>query len=237
MRRGVGRNVAVGGRAQRAPAQSNRSDFSQQVQISNSRELIARFFADLRRALRLTLPQAAYYLQVRAEVIEALETGQVEYLPPWPETARIVMTYASMAGVDGRPALNAMGALIAELSRMAATEQQIASYASQAGGHFMRAGSAIANGARWLPQQAVQQVRQRPQRALYALSLPLGLLLLMMHTSVFDVVAKPFGATVRWVSGYFQEHFAPVRDGMRYIEVDDPRSRRADKLQIGSGSY
>ena len=78
---------------------------------------------------------------------------------------------------------------------------------------------------------------KRPQRALYAVSLPLGLVLLMLNTSVFDMVAKPFGSSVRWVSAYFQEHFAPVHDGLRYIEVDDPRSRRADKLQIGSGSY
>ncbi len=236
MRRGVERNVAVGGRAQRAPTPRGRSDFSQQVQISNNRELIARFFADLRRALRLTLPQAAYYLQVRPEIIEALETGQVEYLPPWPETARIVMTYASMASVDGRPALNAIGGLLTELARLAEVESQISGYASRAGG-LMRAGSAIANGAMRLPQQAMQEMRHRPQRALYALSLPLGLLLLMLHGSVFDVVSRPFGATVRWVSGYFQEHFAPVRDGMRYIEVDDPRSRRADKLRIGGGSY
>ena len=83
----------------------------------------------------------------------------------------------------------------------------------------------------------MHQIRQRPQRALYALSLPLGLVLVMLHTSVFALVAKPFSAAVSSVSVYFQVHFAPVRDGLRYIEVDDPRSRRADKLRISSGSY
>ena len=47
--------------------------------------MVARFFIDLRRALRLTLPQAAHYVQVHPEVIETLETGQIEYLPPWPK--------------------------------------------------------------------------------------------------------------------------------------------------------
>jgi hypothetical protein len=83
----------------------------------------------------------------------------------------------------------------------------------------------------------MHQIRQRPQRALYALSLPLALLLLLLHTSIFNLIARPFSSTVRSVSVYFQEHFSPVRDGLRYIEVDDPRSRRADKLQITSGSY
>jgi hypothetical protein len=237
MRRGVGRNVSVSGRARSERTERDRDDNPQQLQVSESRALIARFFIDLRRALRLTLPQAAHYVQVHPEVIETLETGQIEYLPPWPETTRLVLMYASMAGVDGRPALNAIGALLVVLSQPAPEGQKPRRSASEAGGHFRRAGSAIASGARRLPQGAMQQIRQRPQRALYALSLPLGLLLLMLHTSVFALVAEPFSATVRLVSVYFQEHFAPVRDGLRYIEVDDPRSRRADKLRIGSGSY
>ena len=103
--------------------------------------------------------------------------------------------------------------------------------------NLLRAGSAIASGARRLPQEALNQVRRRPQRALYALSLPLGLLVITMHSSILATVSKPFEMAVQSVSTYIQEHYGPVRDGMRYIEVDDPRTRRADKLQIGSGSY
>ena len=209
--------------------------------IAYSRAVIARFFADLRRALRLTLPQAAYYLQVRPEVVEALETGQVEYLPPWAETARVVMTYAAMAGVDGGSALNAVGALLAQLSQTVVQEpppvRPRPRHASQTGQRFRHAGSVLANGAKRLPQGAIHQIKERPKRALYALSLPLGLLLLLTHVSIFDLVAKPFAAGVRVVSAYVQEHFAPVHDGFRYIDVDDPRSRRTDKLQISSGSY
>lgn len=237
MRRGVGRNVSVGGRVRVERTARDRSEFSNQVQVSHDRELIARFFMDLRRALRLTLPQAAYYLQVHTNVIEALETGQVEYLPPWPQTTQIVMSYASMAGVDGRPVLNAIGNLIIMLQPVAdEPEEKPAGYASQAGGHFLRAGSALASGARRLPKDAIHQIRQRPQRALYALSLPL-FILLFFHASVFEVVAQPFSTAVNRVSVYFQEHFAPVQDGLRWIDVSDPRSRRTDKLQIAGGSY
>ena len=234
MRRGVGRNVSVGGRVRVERTARDRSEFSNQVQVSHDRELIARFFTDLRRALRLTLPQAAYHLQVHTSMIEALETGQVEYLPPWPQTVQIVMGYASMAGIDGRPALNAIGNLIVMLQPT--PEKSPASEGPHAGSHFLRAGSAIANGARRLPMDAMHQIRQRPQRALYALSLPL-FILLFLHASIFEVVAQPFSSAVQHVSVYFQEHFAPVQDGLRWIDVSDPRSRRTDKLQIAGGSY
>jgi hypothetical protein len=239
MRRSVERNVSVGGRVRVERTARDRSVFSNQVQVSNDRELIARFFMDLRRALRLTLPQAAYYLKVPTSVVEALETGQVEYLPPWPQTVQIVMGYTSMAGVDGRPVVNAVGNLLVMLQQAAAEEpeaQQPGNNSAQPAGHFLRAGSAIASGARRLPMDAMHQIRERPQRALYALSLPL-FVLLFFHASIFQVVAQPFSMAVDHVSVYFQEHFAPVKDGLRWIDVNDPRSRRTDKLRIAGGSY
>jgi hypothetical protein len=301
---------------------------------AESRALIARFFIDLRQALRLTVPQAAHYLAVRPDVVEALETGQVEYLPAWPDTSAIIMTYTSMAGVNGRPVLNAIGTLFTQLSVPAAppptrpqpqvvtqpqpqsqaqfrrqfsqtplqptvplgrpaapqpqsygenhgyaqgyapvrqqvpqqqdyrafpprqmpqrlpapvdahgpadddeAEPDIARSGLQVSSrNLLRAGSAIASGARRLPQQALDQVRERPQRALYALSLPLGVLFILMHSSIFATIAQPFEMAVQRMSTYFQEHYGPVRDGLRYIEVDDPETRRADKLQISGGS-
>jgi hypothetical protein len=212
----------------------DQSDFLRQVQTSRDRELIGRFFVDLRRALKLTLPQAAYYLNVPAEIIEALEMGRVEHLPPWPQTANLIMRYTSIAGIDGRSVLNAVGNLITTLQPPAPVRSS--GYASQAGAQFFRAGTAIANGARRLPKDAMHQIRERPQRALYALSLPL-FILLFFHASIFEVIAQPFTSAVHHASAYFQEHFAPVRDGFRWIEVKDPRSRRGDKLRIAGGSY
>ena len=237
MRRGVGRNVSVGGRVRVERTARDRSEFSNQVQVSHDRELIARFFMDLRRALRLTLPQAAHYLKVHTGVLEALETGQVEYLPPWPQTVQIVMGYTSMAGVDGRPVLNAIGNLIMTLQPSPdEPEEHVDDEHEPQGRNFFRAGSAIASGARRLPKDAIHQIRERPQRALYALSLPL-FILLFFNASILQVVAQPFSSAVGHVSVYFQEHFAPVQDGLRWIDVNDPRLRRTDKLRIAGGSY
>ncbi len=322
MRRSVGRNVSVGSHEfeRQGYDRSHASVPVASVQAqAESRALIARFFIDLRQALRLTVPQAAHYLAVRPAVVEALETGQVEYLPEWQETSAIIMTYTSMAGVNGRPVLNAIGLLFTQLSVRAAPPPSASEWPSQpeppfqpavsqfpqqhfhpqpvaqsqprpyaptphyvqpqgysplqgsmppqanrafsprpapeaesvpkqeadiAGSglavssrNLLRAGTAFASGARRLPQQALNQVRERPQRALYAISLPLVLLLVLMHSSIFATISQPFGVVVQWVSAYMQEHYGPVRDGMRYIEVDDPETRRADKLRISSGSY
>ncbi len=267
MRRGVGRSVSGQSYVRGQPIRAGHSPSGQAE--ADSRAVIARFFIDLRQALRLTVPQAAYYLQVPPEVVEALETGRVEYLPPWPETSAIIMTYASMAGINGKPVISAIGTLLTHLSVAAAPAvhfptapalaqrqpaprqltqrvrdtRAVREPAPVPGGlatssrNLLSAGSAIANGARRLPQQALNQMRQRPQRAVYAVSLPLGFLLLAMNSSIFATVSHPFSMAVQWVSTYFQEHYGPVRDGLRYIEVDNPETRRADKLRIGSGSY
>jgi hypothetical protein len=237
MRSGVQRTTAVARVRQGGDAGFNRS-VTAPIRNGDNRALVAKFFLDLRHVLRLTLPQAAYLLQIPVSVIEALELGHVEYLPPWPETSRIVIAYASMANCDGRPVLNAIAGLLREAQpQTRQTQQPERRQAQPANRPLLRAGTAFANGAKRLPAEAIDQIRRRPQRTLYTLSVPLLALFMLLHGAVFDAIARPFASTVNWLSGYFQEHFAPVRDGLRYIEVDDPRSRRGDKLRIGSGSY
>ncbi len=69
---------------------------------------VARFFQDLRGALRLTPAQTAQALATRVDIVAALEMGQIGALPPWPETCRIVRTYAGFAGLDPRPVLHSL---------------------------------------------------------------------------------------------------------------------------------
>jgi Helix-turn-helix domain len=198
---------------------------------AQTRSNISRLFWDLRNALRMTPHQAAAQLQTRVDIIEALETGQFELLPQGPETARIVMTYTGMAGIDGRPVL----AALADLMRDAAARAQPSR--SQSSQRLRQAGTAFANGAKRLPAGALKQVRERPDRAFYAVSLPLGIVLLLLNTSVlqaaFNHVPRPVARLAQNVRQYFQVEFAPVREGLRWIEVDDPRRRRGDKLPIG----
>lgn len=46
----------------------------------------------------------------------------------------------------------------------------------------------------------------------------------------------PAERAVRSLTDYFAVTFAPLRQGHRWIDVADPRSRRGDKLRIGRHS-
>ena len=192
---------------------------------AQSRINISRLFLDLRAALRVTPHQIAAHLMVQPDTIGALETGHFELLPPWAETTRLVMTYTAMAGIDGRPVLAALASVLQVSAEAARLKVQ----------RLRQAGSALASGARRLPAGALNQVRQRPERAFYAVSLPLGILLLILNTSVLHAaishVPRPVARMAQDVRQFFQEQFAPVREGLRWIEVDDPRRRRGDKLR------
>lgn len=77
-------------------------------QADNARTNIARLFVDLRGALRVTAQQVALHLQTSQATIFALEAGDFEHLPAWSETARVVIAYTALAGIDGRPVLAAL---------------------------------------------------------------------------------------------------------------------------------
>lgn len=229
MRRGVGGYAQSSGmsRGQLTPAQSHRQQPDPYSQFTQNCAAVARFFVDLRRALGMTPTQAALSVSTRVEVIDALENGKFEMLPPWPETTRVVLAYTARAGVDGRPVLGAMSTLIASMARKHPSPAQSMQPAAPAprrprSAPLRRAGTALAAGAK--------HVRARPDRAFYAVSLPLGVVLLALNTSVLSHAAKSFGDTGRWVLSSVHEIFPIVRDGFRWIEVEDPRSRRGDKL-------
>ncbi len=241
MRRGFG--AADPHRARRAPVQLEPVPKPRRpaVPAAEQRASVARFFIDLRRVLRVTPHQAAVEIVTRVETIEALESGQVNLLPQWPETARVVMAYAGLAGIDGRPVLTAIASLIrdervidhqAHLARPAARHMAHAIHVER----LRQARHVIARNAIKLPREAIRQVRQRPDRAFYAVSFPMALVLVMLNTSLiqsaFAHLPRPVRHVAESAKTYFQVQFAPVRDGLRWIDVDDPRKRRGDKLPV-----
>jgi type VI protein secretion system component VasF len=204
--------------------------------------MIARFFLDLRSALRVTPHHIAAQLMTGLETIDALETGRVWMLPQWPETARVVMAYTALAGIDGRPVLQAIADLHHAVAAVRtvpvpAAADRTQNHQIQHVERIRRAGTAFANGAKRLPRDAMQQVRERPQRALYAISVPLFIVMLLLNTSVVQGalghLPRPVVRLAHSVQAAMQDSLAPVREGHRWIEAEDPRQRRADKLRIG----
>lgn len=198
---------------------------------------IARFFADLRRVIGASPFEAAARLRTHAGVVAALERAEIESLPPWPETQRVVLGFTAWAGIDGRPVLNALGILFHEAEQRRRVAVQVAALRPAIAASAVRlrqAKIAIAEGAKRLPREALNQARERPVRTFYAVSLPLGMLVLALNTGLVHQalahIPRPIVRAAVAVKDSLAVHFAPVREGLRWIEVENPRSRRSDKL-------
>ena len=169
-------------------------------------------------------------LATHIDIIAALEAGDVRRLPPWPETCRIVQTYTGFAGLDPRPILRLIEILQTSAGRTPSPRQDYAE--EKEGLSFAALGASL--------RSAWEGRIGRTARALIALSIPVALVVLVTQTSVLEAaVAKlppPVARIVRSAQNYVIVQMAPVRDGLRWIDVPDPRSRRGDKLPIAARS-
>lgn len=152
------------------------------------------------------------------------------------------MGYAAWAGIDGRPVLTALGILVREyehrqqMARQAAAVRPAVTASSE---RLRQIQFAIAEGARRLPKEALKEARERPVRTFYAVSMPLALLLLSLNSHFLKdaahLVGRPLRVAGSAISDMWAVTFAPRREGLRWIEVNNPRSRRGDKIG-GTGS-
>jgi hypothetical protein len=209
---------------------------------------VARFFQDLRGALRLTPAQTAQALATRVDIIAALEMGQISALPPWPETCRIVRTYAGFAGLDPRPVLHSLEQLYVAAPRAPAPKAKgprrpILPALSQRGAPIMAAlgdgGRRAAEAAR-NARRAVNDRAGRPGMALFTVTMGIALILLVTQSAVLEAAVSQLPPSmkrfVRGAQDYVIVRLAPVRDGLRWIDVSDPRTRKGDKLQTTAQS-
>jgi hypothetical protein len=76
--------------------------------------------------------------------------------------------------------------------------------------------------------------------ALFSVTLVVALIVLVTQTSVLEAAVSqlpgPMKRFVRGAQNYVIVSLAPVRDGLRWIDVSDPRTRRGDKLRTASQS-
>jgi len=200
---------------------------------------IGRFFRDLRQIFRLSREQIAQKLATRPDIISALEAGDVRVLPPWPETCRIVRTYAGIARLDPRPVLHSMETLIAYDRHLMGTMPQsmlarlgrCSASALAAFGHF-RASPFAAGSLFW---NRITRGHRGTSRALVLIAFPIAIIVLLTQTAVLEAgvsqLPEPVARMVRGAQDYVTLQLAPTRNGLRWVDVADPRTRRGDKLK------
>lgn len=248
----------------------------------------AQLFAGLRSVLNLSLDAAADLLATEPNVIVALETGQIDALPPWPETQRLVSAYTGLAGCDPGPVLSILraeldrqhsdspsssGAGISEFPDSVAAPAFLARQPGPAptppeepaeiqpagprwrkgrGGRPVPVGSALidqgenarpsrqynvstADVGRGLTRGVANIVSNRGVHiGLLSVAMVAGIIFALCQPAFISILSSrlpdPMSHGLRSVHDYLLIRFAPEREGLRWIEVDDPRARRTDKL-------
>ncbi len=203
-------------------------------------------FRDLRRALRLPLPELARRLATRLDVLEALETGDAQRLPPWPETVRVVKAFTALGRIDPAPVL----AILRQATSAPAPPPSPAPRNSRTPwsrlapvAHAARSAAAYV---RTTASQATHTAARAPWTGWLSIKRPVGrrgiLALGVLSLGLFAYIAQagtlgsimssssPLSRLARAIEDRILWLRAPVRDGLRWIDVDDPRSRRGDKL-------
>jgi hypothetical protein len=221
---------------------------------------IARLFTELRQYLGMPIPQIAQHLATHPSVIAALEAGRIDLLPGWHDTARIAGAYIAMARMDPRPALNRLAVLmgVAINATPSAHPPAPASAPAEAepynpvGRILGRLSSAAVRAreemgqpgllAEWAAHirdtargvgASVHSVRA-PVRWVSAAALALIVLGSAAPSGILQAsvggISQPISGLWRKLSGQDHSIRVIVRDGLRWIEAEDPRDRRSDKL-------
>lgn len=213
-------------------------------------ERLAAIFRDMRRALRLTKQELARKLETEQSVIDAMELGRVQALPPWPETVRIISEFGQLNRVDVRPILARIRDQVgpAGLGQIPASTPAARRSPSSGDARSVRAQSAHGPSVRVTTGDEAREKRKlrsrrradRAAKALSVLTAPVvlvaGLLWIAQAQSAamvggLGLLPEPLARLARPVIDYLILRLAPERDGLHWIEVGDPRSRKSDKLR------
>jgi hypothetical protein len=262
---------------------------------------LAVVFRQIRAISGLNEAEMARRIGSGIDVVLSFEAGNVDALPPWPETARLIERYAALGGVDPAPLLSRILSLqtlpvvppplVRQAERQTDPVQMLSDALRRAPGPEMGP-SAFKAAVQDLPAAALQTARiATPDAAAPAAASPIGFaarsrlqeepaterprtaplrpaetavltasttarrrrrmrntalvlspLLLVIALFIGLQVAprpvyalahklpSPVGPATRSVIDVFAAQTATFRDGLRWIELDDPRLRKAQRL-------
>lgn len=218
-------------------------------------ERLASIFQDMRRGLNIPADKLALALKTTPHIIQLLESGQVRAFPPWPETVRIVTELGRLYRVDTGPILNRIRDRVgpAGLAQVPA-QQETTTISAKAVAATLDSRHplvrAMSRGrsrkqASLDPdtQRRAKRRKRRAAKTLFTLSAPVALvgglvwLAQAQPSAVLRAVSalpEPLARLVRPAANALIVQLAPSRDGMRWIEVGDPRLRKTDKLRQAS---
>lgn len=218
-------------------------------------ENLGSLVGDMRLALGMTPGELALRLSTTVDTIITLEQGRLRALPHWEETQRVVMGLCALHRVDPRPLLQriyqqtgathvgapperSLGALLRASERTAdRTARKTTAPPEPSSRRRAAPKPAPAPKKRW----KVRRAGRGRGRALMAVAGPMVLIASVVWSiqaqpralreaiAVLPAsIAQPMLASLDTLA----VRLAPRRDGLKWIDVADPSSRKADKLQV-----
>ena len=216
-------------------------------------EQLAQIFRSMRLTMKVSRETIARRLATTTACVDSFEAGAVSALPHGKETDRIVRGYCELLRVDPQPILwrirSHMQALASQARAPAPTPPSRAPVPTTAGRAAARSQPVAASeGAKSERTQGERTKtgaprRRRRARALFALSAPVALLAALVYLAhaapkpmyrAAALLPGPIEGVVRAGLDYLVLLTAPRLEGLRWIEVGDPRVRKADKLQTNA---
>jgi hypothetical protein len=199
---------------------------------------IGNIFRNMRLSMKASREMISRRLATSPSTIDDFEAGAIGALPHWKETTRIVRGYCELLRVDPEPILwrirsHLEAAALPVKPRVPAPERFAPARFS---------GPLPANATPETPTVPSQQSahrRRRRTRRLLVVTAPIALAAALVYLAMTasKVVYTPLqmlpgqvALPLRAGLDYLVMLVAPRRDGLLWIEVSDPRSRKGDKL-------
>jgi len=195
---------------------------------------LGQIFRNMRVAMRLQREALARRLATTPTTIDDFEAGALTLLPNWKETVRIVRAYCEPLRLDPEPILWRLQGQLRALQGAPATPPPPPAVQPQ-GEHITTRPPPAS-----LTRAEARTARQPRRRArMFALSAPFALL---AGVAILTQVAPaPIYRAIAWLpaplenaarsgADYLLLLSAPRREGLTWIDIGDPRLRKADKL-------
>jgi hypothetical protein len=196
-------------------------------------EQLGRIFHNMRLSMKASRDLIARRLATAVSTVENFEAGAVGAFPHWRETERIVRGYCELLRLDPAPIL---WRIRSQLQAPASGVRPTAASTPNPAAGLRRPPSHP-------PPHTGPARRRRRGRVLFALSAPIALAAVVVYLThvasgpvyhgigmLPDVLRKP----VRAGLDQLMLLTATTRDGLRWVDVSDPRARKADKLEPAS---
>lgn len=191
---------------------------------------LGHIFRNMRAAMRLTREAIARRLATSPATIEDLELGAVLALPHWPETVRIVRAYCELLRLDPEPLLWRLQQLLRQGEEPPA--------GSRPGSPLMLRNTPVREPVAVRERQPPRRRSRGLGRTVLLAALPAAAAVLVylavvapaLGYRVISLLPAPLAAPARAGLDIVVLYSAPRRDGLRWIDIADPRLRKADKL-------